>query len=94
MLDVAELLEVELLEDPPFEADRLSAPLPVVVEVAPLLDDPLLKAEFPTEVALPSGALADAVAPLELADEVALLAALLLADELSVDEADFTLLAF
>lgn len=94
LLAVPELLVVELLADPPFDAERLLAPLPVVVEVAPLLEELLLKAEFPTEVELPSGAFALAVAPLELAEEVALLVALLVAAELSLDDADFTLLAF
>ena len=49
-VDVPELLSVELLEEAPFDALRLSAPLPEVVEVLPPLEDGLLKEEFPTEV--------------------------------------------
>jgi hypothetical protein len=49
---VLELALVELLDEPPLAAVRVSAPLPVVVEVAPPPEPELLCVELPDEPAV------------------------------------------
>jgi hypothetical protein len=84
---------VELLAEPLLVVERLSAPVPTVDDVAPKLVPLLLFVELPIDEELP-GLVEAAVAPVELAADVLLLVLPLLADALSVEEADFTLLAF
>jgi hypothetical protein len=84
---------VELLADPLLVVERLLAPVPTVDDVAPKLEEPLLFVELPTDVE-PPGLVEKAVAPVALAADVLLLVDALFADALSVEEADFTLLAF
>jgi hypothetical protein len=88
---VFELPLVELLADPLLVVERLSVPLPTVDNVAPRLVPLLLFEELPTDEALP-GLLEAAVAVVALEADVLLLVLPLLADALSVSEADFTLL--
>jgi hypothetical protein len=89
---VWELALVELLADPLFVVERLSAPLPTVDDVAPRLVPLLLFEELPIDEALP-GLVEAADAPVALEADVLLLVLPLLADALSVSEADFTSLA-
>ena len=84
---------VELLADPLLVVERLSAPVPTVDDVAPRLVPLLLFVELPTDEELP-GLVEEAVAPVALEADVLLLVLPLLADALSVSEADLTLLAF
>lgn len=84
---------VELLAEPLLVVERLSAPVPTVDDVAPKLVPLLLFVELPIDEELP-GLVEAAVAAVELAADVLLLVLPLLADALSVEEADFTLLAF
>ncbi len=84
---------VELLADPLFVVERLSAPVPTVDDVAPKLVPLLLFVELPTDVE-PPGLVEAAVAPVALEADVLLLVLPLLADALSVEVVDFTLLAF
>jgi hypothetical protein len=70
----------------------LSAPVPTVDDVAPKLVPLLLFVELPIDEALP-GKVEAAVAPVALAAEVLLLVFDLVAEALSVEEADLTLLA-
>ena len=90
---VPDVLLVALLADAPLDALRLLAAVPEVVDVLPPLDDGLLNAELPTDVDEPF-LLADAVLEVELELAVLLLVLPLLAEALSVEAADFTLLAF
>jgi hypothetical protein len=90
---VLELPLVELLAEPLLVVERLSAPVPTVDDVAPKLVPLLLLVELPADVELP-GLVEAAVAPVALAADVLLLVFDLLADALSVEEADLTLLAF
>jgi hypothetical protein len=83
---------VELLADPLLVVERLSAPVPTVEDVAPRLVPLLLFVELPIDEELP-GLVELAVAPVALEADVLLLVLPLLADALSVSEADFTLLA-
>jgi hypothetical protein len=89
---VLDLPLVELLADPLLVVERLSDPVPTVDDVAPKLVPLLLFVELPTAEALP-GLVEAAVAPVALAADVLLLVFDLLADALSVEEADLTLLA-
>jgi hypothetical protein len=89
---VFELPPVELVDVPLLVVERLSAPLPTVDDVAPRLVPLLLFDELPTDEALP-GKLEAAVAVVALEAAVLLLVVPLLADALSVSEAEFTLLA-
>jgi hypothetical protein len=84
---------VELLADPLLVVERLSAPVPTVDDVAPKLVPLLLLVELPADEELP-GKVEAAVAPVALAADVLLLVFALVANELSVEEADLTLLAF
>jgi hypothetical protein len=84
---------VELLADPLLVVERLLAPVPTVDDVAPKLEPLLLFVELPIDEELP-GLVEAAVAPVALEADVLLLVLPLLADALSVEEADFTLLAF
>jgi hypothetical protein len=90
---VLDLPLVELLAEPLLVVERLSAPVPTVDDVAPKLVPLLLLVELPADVELP-GLVEAAVAPVALAADVLLLVFDLLADALSVEEADLTLLAF
>jgi hypothetical protein len=90
---VSDLPLVELLAEPLLVVERLSAPVPTVDDVAPKLVPLLLLVELPADVELP-GLVEAAVAPVALAADVLLLVFDLLADALSVEEADLTLLAF
>jgi hypothetical protein len=90
---VLELPLVELLADPLLVVERLSAPVPTVDDVAPKLVPLLLLVELPTDVELP-GLVEAAVAAVVLAADVLLVLFVLVANELSVEEADLTLLAF
>jgi hypothetical protein len=90
---VLELPLVELLADPLLVVERLSAPVPTVDDVAPKLVPLLLLVELPTDVELP-GLVEAAVAAVVLAADVLLVLFALVANELSVEEADLTLLAF
>jgi hypothetical protein len=90
---VLELPLVELVADPLLLVERLSAPVPTVDDVAPKLVPLLLFVELPIDEELP-GKVEAAVAPVALAADVLLLVFALVADELSVEEADLTLLAF
>jgi hypothetical protein len=83
---------VELLADPLLVVERLLAPVPTVDDVAPKLVPLLLFVELPIDEALP-GLVEAAVAPVALAADVLLLVFALVADALSVEEADLTLLA-
>jgi hypothetical protein len=89
---VLELPLVELLAEPLLVVERLSAPVPTVDDVAPKLVPLLLFVELPIDEALP-GKLEAAVAVVALAADVLLLVFALVADALSVEEADLTLLA-
>jgi hypothetical protein len=89
---VWELALVELVADPLLVVERLSAPVPTVEDVAPRLVPLLLFVELPIDEELP-GLVELAVAPVALEADVLLLVLPLLADALSVSEADFTLLA-
>jgi hypothetical protein len=89
---VSDLPLVELLADPLLVEERLSAPVPTVDDVAPKLVPLLLFVELPIDEALP-GKVEAAVAPVALAAEVLLLVFDLVAEALSVEEADLTLLA-
>ena len=84
---------VELLADPLLVVERLFAPVPTVDDVAPRLVPLLLFVELPTDEELP-GLVEAAVAPVALEADVLLLVLPLLADALSVEVVDFTLLAF
>jgi hypothetical protein len=84
---------VELLADPLLVVERLSAPVPTVDDVAPKLVPLLLFVELPIDEELP-GKVEAAVAPVVLAADVLLVLFALVANELSVEEADLTLLAF
>jgi hypothetical protein len=84
---------VELLAEPLLVVERLSAPVPTVDDVAPRLVPLLLFVELPTDEELP-GLVEAAVAPVALEADVLLLVLPLLADALSVEVVDFTLLAF
>jgi hypothetical protein len=90
---VSDLALVELLADPLLVVERLLAPVPTVDDVAPKLEELLLFVELPIDEALP-GLVEAAVAPVALDADVLLLVLALLADALSVDVVDFTLLAF
>jgi hypothetical protein len=90
---VLELPLVELVADPLLLVERLSAPVPTVDDVAPKLVPLLLLVELPADVELP-GLVEAAVAAVVLAADVLLVLFDLVADELSVEEADLTLLAF
>jgi hypothetical protein len=90
---VPDLALVELLADPLLVVERLLAPVPTVDDVAPKLEELLLFVELPIDEALP-GLVEAAVAPVALDADVLLLVLALLADALSVDVVDFTLLAF
>ena len=93
---VALLLEpllVELLEDAPLAALRLSAPLATLVDVAPPPVEELLVAELPTLVALPFF-LADALAAVLLEVPVVLVALPKFAVTPRVAEALFELVVF
>jgi hypothetical protein len=90
---VSDLPLVELLAEPLLVVERLSAPVPTVDDVAPKLVPLLLFVELPADVELP-GLVEAAVAAVALAADVLLLVFDLLADALSVEEADLTLLAF
>lgn len=90
---VLDALPVALLADAPLDALRLSAAVPDVVDVLPPLEDGLLKDELPTDVEDPFVP-ADAVFEVLFALAVLLLLLALFATALSVDDADFTLLAF
>jgi len=90
---VSDLPLVELLADPLLVVERLSAPVPTVDDVAPKLVPLLLFVELPIDEALP-GKVDAAVAPVALAADVLLLVFDLVAEALSVEEADLTLLAF
>jgi hypothetical protein len=89
---VLELPLVELLAEPLLVVERLSAPVPTVDDVAPKLVPLLLFVELPIDEALP-GKLEAAVAVVAFAADVLLLVFALVADALSVEEADLTLLA-
>ena len=90
---VSDLPVVELVAVPMPVVERLSAPLPTVDDVAPRLVPLLLFDELPADEALP-GKLEAAVAVVALLADVLLLVFALVADALSVEEADLTLLAF
>jgi hypothetical protein len=66
--------------------------VPTVDDVAPKLEELLLFVELPIDEALP-GLVEAAVAPVALEADVLLLVLALLADALSVEAVDFTLLA-
>jgi hypothetical protein len=89
---VSEWALVELLADPLLVVERVSVPLPTVDDVAPRLVPLLLFDEVPADAALP-GLVEAAVAVVALLAAVLLLVLPLLANALSVSEADFTLLA-
>jgi hypothetical protein len=89
---VSEWALVELLADPLLVVERVSVPLPTVDDVAPRLEALLLFDEVPADAALP-GLVEAAVAAVALEADVSLLVLALLADALSVEAADFTLLA-
>jgi hypothetical protein len=89
---VSDLALVELLADPLLVVDRVSVPLPTVDDVAPRLVPLLLFDEVPADEELP-GLVEAAVAAVALEADVLLLVLPLLADALSVSEADFTSLA-
>jgi hypothetical protein len=88
---VLELPLVVLVADPLLVVERVSVELPVVVDVAPPPEALLVCDELPADAALP-GLVEKAVAPVALVEAVLLLVLALLADALSVSEADFTLL--
>jgi len=88
-----EPLAVELLEDAPLVALRLSAPLATLVDVAPPPVEELLVAELPTLLAVPFF-LAVALAVVLLEVPVWLVALAKFADAPRVAEALFELLAF
>ena len=88
---------VVLLDDPPLAAVRVSVEVPPVDEVAPPPEALLVCDELPDDAALLGRLKMEvgvvvAVAPVALVDAVLLLVFALLADALSVSEADFTLL--
>jgi len=88
---------VVLLDDPPLAAVRVSVEVPPVDEVAPPPEALLVCDELPDDAALLGRlkmevGVVEAVAPVALVDAVLLLVLALLADALSVSEADFTLL--
>jgi hypothetical protein len=90
---VLELALVELLADAGPVVERLLVPLPAVDEVAPPPEALLVCDEVPFDTELPKRLL-EAVAPVELEDDVSLLVLDLFDDEFSVSLADFTLLEF
>jgi hypothetical protein len=88
---------VVLVDDPPLAAVRVSVEVPPVDEVAPPPEALLVCDELPDDAALlgrlrMEAGVVEAVAPVALVDAVLLLVLALLADALSVSEADFTLL--
>lgn len=89
---VSALPLVELLAEPLLVVERLSDPVPTVDDVAPKLVPLLLFVELPIDEELP-GLVEAAVAPVALAADVLLLVFDLVAEALSVEEADLTLLA-
>jgi hypothetical protein len=89
---------VVLVDDPPLAAVRVSVEVPPVDEVAPPPEALLVCDELPDDAALlgrgktKEGAGVLVVAPVALVEAVLLLVLALLAEALSVSEADFTLL--
>jgi hypothetical protein len=89
---------VVLDDDPPLAAVRVSVEVPPVAEVAPPPEALLVCDELPDDAALLGGLRMETVgvlvvAPVALVEAVLLLVLALLADALSVSEADLTLLA-